>query len=232
MPTFVEFMEFLSNCMSQEPSDPASVEEQLEFHPDAEWRELLRRARAGELEALGEVWQPFFGHLLHLAGRQLGRDLLPRLSASDIVQESLLEAQTGFVKFNGQSQSEMRAWLEQILKHNVLDIVRKYRDAQRRSVRREESLRAGDAYRDLPSLGPTASSLAQHVEQDEQLGGAIASLPDRRRAIIEMRHRDGMSYAEIAQSMNISETAARKLWSRAIEQLRQSLAQRDVDESQ
>ena len=51
----------------------------------------------------------------------------PRIDASDIVQQTLLEAHRGLGKFTGESEGEWLAWLRQILTHNTQDFIRRCR---------------------------------------------------------------------------------------------------------
>ena len=69
--------------------------------------------------------------------------------------------------------------------------------------------------------------MARRSESDRLLLAAIARLPDLRRRIVLMRHRDGLNYCEIARRLDIAEPAARKHWSRAVVQLREMLGQSD-----
>jgi predicted nucleic acid-binding protein len=52
---------------------------------------------------------------------------------------------------------------------------------------------------------------------------AERKLLDLKPTLEALRHRQSLSYAEIADQMNMTEAAARKLWSRTVESLRQEL---------
>ncbi len=56
----------------------------------------LRRARAGDPEALGDVLSRCRGYLLAMAQAEMQADLRPKAAASDLVQETLLEGQRDF----------------------------------------------------------------------------------------------------------------------------------------
>jgi RNA polymerase sigma-70 factor, ECF subfamily len=58
-------------------------------------------------------------------------------------------------------------------------------------------------------------------EQAEALRRALARLPDDYRRVITLRYDDGQSFEEIGRLMERSPDAARKLWARAMERLRQ-----------
>ena len=76
---------------------------------------LLAAARAGSREALGRVLEGCRRYLLGVAEGELDPDLRSKGGASDIVQETFLEAQRDFARFQGSSPEELRAWLRQVL---------------------------------------------------------------------------------------------------------------------
>src|SRR5215472_3181235 len=96
----------------------------------------LARARAGDREALGRALEVCRRYLLLIAERQLDDDLRAKGGASDLVQETFLEAQRDFARFEGTSPEELRAWLRQVLLHNVGAFTRRYRGTTKRAVGR------------------------------------------------------------------------------------------------
>jgi RNA polymerase sigma-70 factor (ECF subfamily) len=60
-------------------------------------------------------------------------------------------------------------------------------------------------------------------EQAAALDAAIGRLPKDYRKIIELRHCDGLSFAEISRQLGRSDNAVRKLFFRAVERLRHEL---------
>jgi len=60
-------------------------------------------------------------------------------------------------------------------------------------------------------------------EQAEALRRALERLPDDYRQVVTLRYQEGRPFAEIAERMQRSENAVRKLWFRAIERLQQEL---------
>ncbi len=60
------------------------------------------------------------------------------------------------------------------------------------------------------------------TEERKQLDQALAQLSDEQRKVIEMRHFEELSFAEIAKRMNRSDSAVRMLWVRALRNLQQS----------
>jgi RNA polymerase sigma-70 factor, ECF subfamily len=187
--------------------------------------QLLAAARDGSREALGRLFQACRPYLLVVAARQLDPELLAKGSASDLVQESFLEAQRDFARFAGTTEAELLAWLRQILLNNAGNFSRRYRDTDKRAVSREVSLAGEDSAHpsgpSVPDLQPTPSSKAIEREQAEALQRALQCLPDDYRRIIVYRYLEGRSFDEIGRLMQRSADAARKLWSRAMDELRQ-----------
>jgi RNA polymerase sigma-70 factor (ECF subfamily) len=194
-----------------------------ESAPDA--GQLLAAARAGSREALGQALETCRNYLLLIAGRQLDPDLHAKGGASDLVQETFLEAQRDFARFQGTSEGELLAWLRQILLNNVANFTRRYRGTGKRAVGREVVVPADDSAAPpgavLPDPWLTPSSEAVEREQARALQHALARLPDDYRQAIVLRYLEGRSFEEIGQLLSRSPDAARKLWSRAMERLRQ-----------
>ncbi len=68
----------------------------------------LADARAGSREALGGLLEGCRRYLLAIAERQLDPELKSKGGASDLVQETFLEAQRDFARFQGTSPEELR----------------------------------------------------------------------------------------------------------------------------
>jgi len=83
--------------------------------------ERLSLAGAGSAEALGQALEVWRNYLLVIAGRQLDPGLHAKGGASDLVQETILEAQRDFAQFQGTSEAELLAWLRHTLADMNLD---------------------------------------------------------------------------------------------------------------
>lgn len=195
--------------------------------PERDASEYLPAARAGSREALGQALEICRGYLLHVANQGLEADLRAKGGASDLVQETFLEAQRDFGCFQGSSEQELLAWLRQLLLHNVANFSRRYRGTEKRQVGREVELhesesptgRAAGLTMDTPS--PSAEAMAR--EQAEKIQQALERLPEDYRRVIVLRNQDRRSFEGIGQVMERSAEAARRLWSRAIEKLQREL---------
>jgi RNA polymerase sigma-70 factor, ECF subfamily len=183
--------------------------------PFADW---LAAARTGSTSDLGRALEACRAYLLLIAESELGSTLRPKAGASDIVQESMIDAQTGFAGFQGRTRNEFIAWVTGILRHNLTDLARRYR-GRGRAVGRECGLPAVDP----PAAGPTASAIYTADEEQLRLRRAIAGLPDEARLVLAWRQHDRLDWATIGDRLGKSADAARKVWFRAVEQLRTSL---------
>ena len=188
--------------------------------------QLLSAARGGSLEALGEALELCRRYLLAIANRQLNPSLQAKFGASDIVQQTFLEAQRDFQRFHGSSLEELQAWLTHLLLHNLTDVAREYQETDKRRIDREVGLPTGSTSgvsggpaTDTPS--PSAHAMAD--EQAERIRQVLDTLPNDYRQVIVWRYQEEHSFAEIAQRMGRSENAVRKLWFRAIERLEVAL---------
>lgn len=190
-----------------------------------QWHALCDAARSGDRTALGQLFQRLRPQLLRLASRDLGSDLNAKVGASDVVQKSLMEALDAFDRFSGGDEADFRAWVHRILNNNLIDTARQFRTSQKRCTDREVPIEAFGGDVKSTRLVKSVSSIVRRKETDDELFRAVARLPDRYRKVVELRFRNSLSHAEIATEIGISEVAARKVLSRAIEQLRSLLAE-------
>jgi len=170
----------------------------------------------------------FRSYLLLLAQVRLDPRVKGKLDASDVVQQTLLEAHQGLGQFRGQTREEQAAWLRQILARNLANAVRDQR-RQKRDVRRERSLQAAldDSASRLENwLEADQSSPSQHLHGQERamrLAEALAGLPEPQREAVVLRHWHGWSLADIAQQLQCTPAAVTGLLHRGLKNLRKNL---------
>lgn len=190
--------------------------------------ELLRAARQGDAAALGRLLEAHRDHLRALAKRQLHGRAASRVDASDVVQQTFLEAHRSFGQFLGEEAPELAAWLTRLLDHNVAKTIRTHAFTQKRDVRREQSLddSCGPApalREEVPAGHSTPSKRAMRAEEVERLARALTVLPEDQREAVRLRHLEGRSLAEIAQKLGRSLSAAAGLIKRGMQALRREL---------
>src|SRR5438093_1072961 len=101
---------------------------------------LLKQARQGDREALGRLLEARRAALHRLAKRQLDGRIAVRVDASDIIQQTFLEAHRSFPQFAGRDPRELTAWLQIILDHKVAGAIRDHTLLQKRDVHRDRSM--------------------------------------------------------------------------------------------
>src|SRR5215472_8501189 len=101
---------------------------------------LLEEARRGEAEAVERLLTAHREPLRRMIGLRLDPALAARVDASDIVQDVLLEAHRRLEEYLRHPAMPFRLWLRHIAQDHVIDAHRRHRQAQRRSLDREQPL--------------------------------------------------------------------------------------------
>jgi RNA polymerase sigma-70 factor (ECF subfamily) len=195
--------------------------------PTGEVAQWLAAARTGSREALGEALQAYRAYLLLIAQQELDPELRAKGGASDLVQETFIDAQRLLGRFEGTTEEAWAAWLRELLLYNLGDFVRRYRDTGKRRVGREVGQQAGDSSTDrggnlaADTASPSVSAMA--AEQVLALERALDRLPEDYREVLTLRYQGDLSFEDIGQRLGRSGNAARKLWLRALRKLEQEL---------
>ena len=166
------------------------------------------------------------GYLRALAQIELGRRLQSKVDASDIVQQSLLEAHQDLASLKGRTEPELIAWLRTILARNLLNTARDF-TAQKRDVKRERSLvqrldeSSARLERFLAAEQTSPSQKAMRGEEMAKLAAALTELPEDQRTAIILKHFHGQTLAQIAEQLDRSTLAVAGLLKRGLKKLRQ-----------
>lgn len=195
--------------------------------PDRELTDLIRAARDGDTAALGRLLDQYRAYFQILAARGIGIRLGQRFNASDVVQQTMLEACRDFVQFLGNGEPELVAWLERILQRNIAQLVRDHVATQKRAIGREHSrdaaAKSDPAYFEPAAEHSSPSQRAMRGEDAIRLARALAELPEDQREAVRLRHLEGWSLAEIAAHFDRSLTATAGLIKRGMQKLRDKL---------
>jgi RNA polymerase sigma-70 factor (ECF subfamily) len=173
----------------------------------------------------GPVVENFRDYLLLLARMQLGPGVRNKLEASDMVQQTLLEAYRKRDQFRGRSEAEMAGWLRQLLAFNLADAVRAAGRAKR-DVARERSLEAAldqSSARLGAWLAADQSSPSQRAECHElaaRLAGVLTQVPEAQREALLLRYCQDCSVEEISRRLDRTPAAVAGLLKRGLRQLR------------
>ncbi|HTI51824.1 MAG TPA: sigma-70 family RNA polymerase sigma factor [Planctomycetaceae bacterium] len=189
--------------------------------------ELLRLARAGDDNARDRLFAVCRSYVSVAARAEVASWLKAKVDASDLVQQTLLDAHRGLAKFRGETEAEWLGWLRRILANNAADYVRQFHGVEKRRVGREVSLQAGvDSERgelELSDGGETPSQIVMHKELQLQVADALTELSEDYQEVIILRNMQRLPFDEVAERMGRSRPATQMLWMRAIKRLQEVL---------
>jgi RNA polymerase sigma-70 factor (ECF subfamily) len=178
------------------------------------------------MPSIDTTFDRFRTYLRLLAEAHLDRRFHAKLEASDVVQQTLMEAYEKREQFAGHSEAQLAGWLRQALVHNIGDAIRCL-GRVRRDISRERSLDAAienSFSRAEQWLASAQTSPSQHAVRSEellQLADSLAELPDAQRESVVLHHLQGWTLTELAQHMGRSESAVAGLLHRGLKRLRE-----------
>ena len=160
---------------------------------------LLKRAQAGEADALAKLYQRFGNMVFRTAYRFMRNSA----DADDVLQDVFLGLSTAIAKYEGRGNFE--GWLKKVTVRTSLMKLRK------RRLRREMSIDHAGPITALPKEMPTEDQILFEA--------AVATLTEEQREVFVMRAIEGYSHAEIGDMLGISSLASRSRFHRAMEQI-------------
>jgi RNA polymerase sigma-70 factor (ECF subfamily) len=195
---------------------------------------LLANARQGDRAAINRLLDRHRLSLRKLVQLRLDRQIARRVDASDVVQDVLLEANTRLQEYLADPRLPFHLWLRQLAKDRMIDMHRRHRGAQRRSLDREQSLASGqfadqsgfDLMGQLADQELTPAAATIRKELEARFLTAIEQLDDEDRDIVLMRHFEQLANSEVAEALGLSAAAAGMRHLRALRKLRAILGER------
>jgi RNA polymerase sigma-70 factor (ECF subfamily) len=155
-----------------------------------------------------------------------------RIDPSDVIQEVCLAASKHLADYVDQPAMPFFLWLRGIAGNKLLELHRFHLGTPMRDARREVSLHRGS----MPEATSAAlaaqllghatrpSEAAVRAEVKIRLQEAINSMDPLDREVLALRHFEHLTTAETAQVLGIKEGAAGKRYLRALDRLRDILA--------
>jgi RNA polymerase sigma-70 factor (ECF subfamily) len=193
---------------------------------------LLARAAGGDIDAWNGLLAQHQERLAGVVSFRLDPRLRRRVDVADVMQEAFITATARRGEFFGQSAQSLFLWLRWMVTNTLLELHRHHLGAKMRDVRREisEGIGSGDhstraalvAQLTAGATGPATA--AGRSERKARLNDALGRLDAIDREVLALRHFEQLSSAETAQVLGINERAAAKRYTRALERLREILA--------
>lgn len=199
-------------------------------------QDLLKEVGEGDQSAVNRLLDRHREAVRRMVQMRLDHAVARRVDASDVVQDVMLEASQRLTDYIRNPSMPFHLWLRQLAKDCMIDMHRRHRGAQRRSVDREQNMTSfnsdDQSAADLTSLlrdaelTPAASALRKEMEERFVL--ALDKLEESEREIIIMRHFEHLGNGEVAEALGLSAPAAGMRYLRAIRRLRELLGTDDV----
>jgi RNA polymerase sigma-70 factor (ECF subfamily) len=195
--------------------------------------DLLRRARAGDQDALQAIFTMHRERLLRMVEIRLDRRLQSRVDASDVVQEAYVDVIGRLDEYLADSKLPLFLWLRLVVGDRIMKLHRHHLGVQLRTANREVSLDRGGtpvassaalAARLLGKLTSPTEAMVR-AERILRVQDALNRLDPIDREILSLRHFEELTRQEAAQALGIEEAAAAKRYVRAMKRLKEGLAQ-------
>jgi RNA polymerase sigma-70 factor (ECF subfamily) len=178
-------------------------------------RNLVTAASKGDVEAFAKLVRANSSLVYRVALRMLGTD-----DAQDASQEVWVRVWRNIKSFRG--ESAFTTWLYRITVNTCLSI------RQKEARREERELGDEVPYLPEPSGGdadPEAAALS--AERREEIQHALQHVRAEHRAALVLRHMEGLSYAEIAEVLDVPDGTAKGWVSRGRAAMLVVLAEKD-----
>ena len=177
--------------------------------------------------------EKFRSYLRVLAKVNMPRKLRTKLDASDLVQQTLLQAHRDRDQFRGNTVEERCAWLREILRNNLANAYRHF-EADKRDIAREQSLDASlgrsstRLFDWLAAEQSTPSGKLMKQERFLKLLEVLEELPEDHQQVLLLHYCEGLPLAEIGEMMGREAGALAALAYRALKKLRERMVKLEI----
>lgn len=175
---------------------------------DASDAELVVRVRAGDVQAFGELVRRYQSAVFNVCLRLAGE----RREAEDMAQEAFLRAYQRLETYD--AARPFGPWIRRLAANLSLNRLQ-------RKVPEELPLHEEHAW--TPGYTELPEPAAIRLERTAAIRRAIRKLPPHYAAVIELRHYQGLSYADIAQTLSLPLSDVKSHLYRARKQLAELL---------
>ncbi len=179
----------------------------------------MKALKAGEPGAFAEMVERYSGTVYNLALRLMRNDAM---EAEDVLQETFISAYRALGRFEGRSR--LSTWLYRIAYNAALMRLRK-RELPTVSIDEPLANEEGDPIpRQLVDWGAVPEQMLLDGEMRRTLDAAVTALPESLRSVFVLRDIEGLSTAETAEILDLTETNVKVRLHRARLALREKLS--------
>lgn len=175
--------------------------------PGAGEQQLISRARAGDHSAFRRLVERHMKQTYNVAFSFVG----DHDAAEEVTQQAFVRVHSSLGSFRG--DAEFSTWLYRITTNLALNYVKQYRRKAERKV-------------DMAEAAETIASHDNHAEDGEQrehIERALHELPTLQRAVVILRHVDGLSTRQVSQILRCSEGTVKTHLFRGLRKMRSKL---------
>lgn len=183
----------------------------------------LQRADHLSFEAICRSVRPILKSIIEA---RLDLRLLQRVDASDIVQETLLEAVKRLPDFLERQPMPLVSWLRESALQQLALCVRRHQLTAKRTVTREVNYHESSIFQLVERITASHVDAQQRhleTEQSQRVRRALYALSHTDREILLLRYVNELTNAEAATVLKVTETVASKRHCRALVRLQQRL---------
>jgi RNA polymerase sigma-70 factor, ECF subfamily len=184
--------------------------------------DVIKSAQEGNVVALSDLARTIRPHI----ERQLARYPVSDEDRRDLLQSTLMQVVRRLDSFRG--EASFSTWLFRVTANEALMMMRSHRRHRARLVE-------GLDLKDLGTIPGTSASNddadllgAASSERDARIRDALADLPESYRSVVVAHYHHDLGLQEIADRLNVSESAVRSRLHRARSRLRSVLGAEDV----
>ena len=169
-------------------------------------QDVLTRASKGDLKAFEMVYQSASGFVYNVAYRVVGN----KEDAQEVTQEVFLTVYNKLKDFR--FESSFKTWVYRITVNHAINMAKKVSKTRDKTTLYDEQM-------DLPISAVDVEVAIEKEHNDKVINDLLNELnPDQRSCVI-LRNIEGLSYEEIAESLNININTVRSRLKRAREKL-------------
>ena len=184
---------------------------------------LLRRVEQGDRRAAEQLLAAQRDYLRRMLDARMEPALRQRVDPSDIIQETLMEANRRLDDYLQRRPTSFRLWVRRKALEQLVNARRHHR-ARKRSFEREALLTAASSLAIARALvSERASAALERQERAAQVQAAILQLSEDDQEILVLRNVEQLSNAEVAQLLELDPKTASKRYGRAVLKLAELL---------
>jgi RNA polymerase sigma-70 factor (ECF subfamily) len=191
----------------------------------------LKQAASGDKEAVGALFAQHRERLKLMISLRMDRRLRGRIDASDVLQETYIEAARRVGEFGRDPTTTVYLWLRFLTAQKLVDLTRRHLGSKMRDAAQEISLYRGalpqassvSLAAQLLGKYTSASRAAIRAENQLRVQEALNSMDPIDREVLALRHFELLSNGEVAQVLGLSKAAASNRYVRALRRLKEIL---------